>query len=167
MSAYICEKHHITYLVSAAMSRSITRNYGFSYYHNDHRHALPPGDYAAAADLANMLWLENIKSVSHRYPGESSATLPGPIEAESVIESRDFSHWHWDRFDPVQVLKSIACYGYQSCEHPGWEESAAHAFCEALKSHCINSLPGYDAAVWGAPEKSSTRTVSLSSLRRR
>jgi hypothetical protein len=45
-------------------------------------------------------------------------------------------------------LKAISCYEYQSCEHPGWRKSEAHAFCEALRDMAIGCLPGYDDAPW-------------------
>lgn len=165
MSAYIVEKNHIIYLVSAAMCRSLNRCGGnFTWYHRETSHALGCADYERAAEVANMLWRENMKSVSARYPNESSATLPGPKEDMEVIAELDFTRGHWDRFDPVQVLQSINCLGYQSCEHEGWKDSEAHTFLESLKSAAIHSLPGMDAAKWGAPEKSSANTISLSSL---
>lgn len=37
---------------------------------------------------------------------------------------------------------------YQSCEHPGWRESEAARFCDALRSHLIARLPGMDEAPW-------------------
>jgi len=66
----------------------------------------------------------------------------------------------------VQVLKSIDCLDYQSCEHPGWAASEAKAFIDRLQSAAIHALPGYEAAIWGAPEPAAN-VVSLSSLCRR
>jgi hypothetical protein len=37
---------------------------------------------------------------------------------------------------------------YQSCEHPGWEESEARKFCQQLTEGAIARLPGYEAAAW-------------------
>lgn len=160
MSAYICDKHHIVYLVKAAMSRRLNPGFHgpFTYVYDVDREkgtyqhdSLPSGDYDKAAEIANMLWRENIKSVSARYPGESSATLPGPVNVEFVIKSEDF--WqNWETFNPVQVLKSIRCFNYQSCEHDDWEKSQAFAFLRALEVAAINALDGYEEAEWGAPE---------------
>ncbi len=156
MSAYICDRNHIVYLVSAALSRTFRQGGGdFYWYHNGESHRLSGGDYAYAAEVANMLWRENIKSVSHRYPGESSATLPGPVGEDFVIEADAFPAF--SHFDPLQVLQSIACFSYQTCEHDEWEDSEAFAFCEALKSAAIHALPGYDKTVWGAPEPNCYR----------
>ncbi len=157
MSAYIVSKSHIVYLVAAAMSRRLSKqvHYSFSYYHGEARHELKAGDYQAAADMANMLWMENIKSVSARYPSESSATLPGPVGEDFVVTIADIPG-HVE-IDPVQVFKSIDCYSYQSCEHDGWRASAAFAFCESLRKAACSSIIGYDDAAWGAPEPKARR----------
>jgi hypothetical protein len=154
MSAYICDKKHITFLVLAAMSSTINRHGGqFRWYHNEEAKALPAGDYDRAAEVANILWRENIRSVSYRYPNDkTSATLPGPNGGSFVVGPADFFAY-MVRFDPVQVLKSIDCLDYQSCEHPEWGASEAKAFLDRLTKACIQVLPGYDAAAWGAPEK--------------
>lgn len=162
MSAYIVEKKHILYLVEAATDRRIGVPHGgcFSWYHREvpalrhtaRRRELHCGDYDRAAEVANMLWCENIKSVSHRYPNESSGTLPGPRNCGFVIEPHNFSSFTTD-FDPIQVIKACHCYEYQSCEHPEWETSEAYCFIESLKSAAVRQLPGYESAAWGIPEK--------------
>lgn len=152
MSAYIVDREHIAFLVCAAMSRSISRHTFTWYIKADQRNEqLGSGDLEKAVEVANMLWLENIKSVSHRYPGESSATLPGPIGGEFVIEAKHLPLW-WAGFKPVNVLKACDCYEYQSCEHDGWESSDACAFINRLRAAAWHSLAGYDDAAWGAPE---------------
>lgn len=88
-----------------------------------------------AGQVGAMLLAENRRSVDHRYNEQEweepylFTALPG-------------------RPDPVVVLKAIACYRYQSCEHPGWPSSEAYAFCDALRERAINCLPGYAAAPW-------------------
>jgi hypothetical protein len=153
MSAYIVDKNHVIYLVDAAMNSERGAS-TFRWYSgerpNYNRGELPKGDYDRAAEVANMLWRENIKSVSHRYPHESSATLPGPIDHET-IEPRDFRGIRWLNFAPVQVIKACHCFNYQSCEHDAWEASEAKAFIESLISSYCHSLQGYDDAEWGAP----------------
>lgn len=162
MSAYIVDKNHIVYLVSAAICQTISRGRA-TWYHNEVWREISPSDFERMAEVANMLLLENIKSVSHRYPNESSATLPGP-NVKEIIKPSDFARGHWDRFDPVQVLKSCSCYSYQACEHDEWKASESHSFIKALEAAAVHSLPGMDDAIWGAPDKSSTNTISLSSL---
>lgn len=149
MSAFIVDKDHIIYLVSAALNYASSWHGSFSWYHNGQRGEIRSGDYERAADAANMLWRENIRSVSHRYPNESSATLPGPRGETFEITARDIPHFV--RVESVQVLKSCSCFEYQSCEHDEWEKSEVFAFIQSLKDSAINALPGYDKAKWGAP----------------
>lgn len=85
-----------------------------------------------------MLWDENYRSVNHRY-GESEITP----------EYR----WQPVRRDPVSVLKAIACYEYQSCEHEGWRSSEARQFCDELRHRMIQFLPGYDEAEWSIQDE--------------
>jgi hypothetical protein len=67
------------------------------------------------------------------------------------------------------VLKAVACFDYQSCEHPGWPDSKAHDLMEALhtavlarhpdlgervngpfgETYRYTTLPAWDAAPWG------------------
>src|SRR5262249_54372168 len=82
-----------------------------------------------------MLLAENRRSVDHRYNEQEweqpylFTELPG-------------------RPDPVVVLKPVACYRYQSCEHPDWRTSDAAAFCDALQDRATRCLPGYATAPW-------------------
>lgn len=86
-----------------------------------------------ASQVGAMLLAENRASVNHRYNEE---------------EIEDFYTFHAlsGTPDPVVILAAISCYEYQSCEHPGWTTSEAHAFCEALRSLMIHRLPGYNEA---------------------
>jgi hypothetical protein len=61
------------------------------------------------------------------------------------------------RVNPVMILKAIDCLEYQSCDHPGWKKSEAHAFCQALRRRMIHRLPGYREAPWevGRPDGTS------------
>lgn len=154
MSAYIVSRNHILYLIGAACSHQITRNYGFSWYHAGEHHRLDPSNREQCADVANMLWRENMASVSARYPNETSATLPGPLGkgAFDPIAPTDFAPVLWDAFNPVDVLKAVGCYRYQSCEHDGWETSEAFTFCRNLEHACICALPGWEDAEWGCPD---------------
>ncbi len=144
MRAYIVEKHHILYLVAAATSPAIAIFGKFG------GHALSAGDPESAADFSNMLWRENIKSISARYPNRSSGALPGPSEKNFVIEPADFPT-PFKVFDPVQVIKSCDCFEYHSSVHPGWKTSAAKEFISALRREAWHAFPGYEEAEWGAP----------------
>lgn len=131
MSAYIVDRKHIEYLVRAMHSRRIA---GIN-------HRYEPAETLALE--ANMLAAATAASVNCRY---------SETEAADTWEARDFHGASpWLEINPVELLKAIACYEYQSCEHGGWEGSRAYAYCERLRQRAINALHGYDAAPWGAP----------------
>lgn len=152
MSAYIVDRNHILYLVAAATSPVIEPTGKFSWFYNGQWHDARSDQPERAAEVANLLWRENIASVSARYPNESSAALPGPGHENFVIVPADFPAL-FKAIDPVQVIKSCDCYEYQSCGHEGWKASEAHAFISALRSAAWHALPGYDSAEWGAPRR--------------
>jgi len=152
MSAYLVDKNHIMYLLAAISSQRIQRGYGFSYWQDSkgERVSVQTGD--EMAELGNLLWRENMASVSARYPHESSATLPGTTGGCGVITRHDIGRSCYSEMDPVQVLKACDCYAYQTCEHDGWKTSSAFAVIESLRHAAWQSLSGYDAAKWGAPQ---------------
>lgn len=100
---------------------------------------------ATAGRVGAMLLAENRRSVDHRY-------------AEEELEEPYLYSRVPGRPDPVVVLKAIACYEYQSCEHPGWRTSEAHAFVRVLESAMVHHLPGYENAPW----EITSRAVFLS-----
>lgn len=107
----------------------------------------------SAGRVGAMLLAENRASVDHRYAEEE---WEQPYEFEAVPG---------DAIDPVVVLSLIRCYEYQSCEHPEWEASEAHAFCEALTVHAIAALPGYGDAPWTIGDED--RATVFTTARRR
>jgi hypothetical protein len=166
MSAYIVDRNHIRYLVSAAQSRVILGSSAalrWSWKVNRkegtmERAELTQHDRDRAGEVGNMLWSENVKSVSARYPNDKPSELPGPCQ-----ESFDYAHsrpWPCDEIDAVQVLKACDALEYQSCEHDGWPESEACAFLEALRRAAWHALPGYDKAEWGAPKTREQRRAA-------
>lgn len=156
MSAYIVDLDHITYLIGAAMHPKLNQHgSSFSYFWNGERHSLPLGDFGRAAELANVLWQENARSVGYRYPSGSSANLPGPNGGIREITVQDIRNVN--SLQTVQVFKAIDCYAYQSCEHKEWAASEAFAFCESLRKEACRATDGYDDAEWGAPERKTRK----------
>lgn len=153
MSAYIVNREHIAYLIEAALSRAIIKDHGsMDWYLDDEnerfgykRFQLPMGNYDRATEVGQMLWDENIKSVSYRYDDCQLDNLPGPVGETFVFE---FCHDWRRQITPVQVLKACNGYIYQSCEHPGWKTSEAKAFIDSLKDYAVCALPGYQEAHW-------------------
>jgi len=139
MSAWIVTKVHIDAMVQAAMDSS--RGIPFSWSHENEGHQLT----VSTKDMVgSMLWRENHMSVNARYD-----------------ENTDTPAYRFERtqeFSPVQMLKAIDCYEYQSCEHDGWETSSARAFCDELRAVLIHSLPGYEQAEWGLSKRGNAST---------
>jgi hypothetical protein len=82
-----------------------------------------------------MLLAENRRSVDHRY---------GEEEWEQPYEFRRLPGTP----DPVAVLKAIHGFAYHACEHPEWQGSEAHKFCDSLQHTAIQRLAGYEDAPW-------------------
>jgi hypothetical protein len=125
MSAYVVDKTHIDALLTAGLT-----NPPAAYYHGDQRHEIT---HQTAGTIGAMLWAENVRSVNYRYQEDEWEQVYELTELDGTIK-------------PLIVLKAISCYEHQSCEHPEWEQSEAHAFCRALQDRMIGQLPGYDDA---------------------
>ena len=165
MSAYMVEKEHVAYLVEAAVTHALARGDGGSMMWRGVSGPEKRGPYceircmadgAEKAQVGNMLWRANEESIRARYGDCKTATdYPGngrDAETGYTLTAGDFRRPP-THIDPVQVLKSCACFRYQACEFAGWDDSEAARFIEALTTKAINSLPGYEEAVWGAPKK--------------
>lgn len=140
MSAFVVNKSHINALIHAGMAVQYPP---MSWYHEGQRYIL---NDETADQVGQMLLDECVHSVSYRYEGEGIASLPGPCNAEWLIPFE--YHFTDKRPTPLQTLKLISCYEYQSCEHPEWKASQAKAFCAALRDSTISRLPGYGDASW-------------------
>ncbi len=86
--------------------------------------------------MAQMLHNENVASVNYRY---SEDTAPTAITWDGKFMA----------LRPVEVIKACHCQDYQSCEHDGWDGSAAKALLEKIIDRAVGELPGYDEAPWG------------------
>lgn len=133
MSAFVVSKAHIDALVRLAQVYNVRAG---------RIDPMQGGDEAGAA-LLN----ECVQSVQYRYPDDKPEQLPGPVNAY-WRQPYSYSPLRGRVPSPIEGLKLISCYEYQSCEHPGWESSGAKQFCEALRDTLIGTLPGYDEAPW-------------------
>ena len=137
MSAYVVSRECIAYLVEAIFNRN-REGYAAAYGLNMEPDA-----------LGRVLWSENIKSVEARYPSCSPDEMPGTVGESHVYGTHRRPHGFC--FDPVQVIKAVDCYQYQSCEHEGWDASEAKNITDRLRCAATHRLPGYSDAVWGCP----------------
>jgi hypothetical protein len=140
MSAFVVNKEHINAMIHAGLAR---RYRPMTWYHEGVRHELTN---ETANIVGQMLLDECVKSVCYRYGDSEMTDLPGRINAEWLIPFE--YRFTYKRPTPVEALKLIDCYEYQSCEHPEWEGSLAQAFCRSLRGNTIDRLPGYDEAPW-------------------
>jgi len=161
MSAFMVDREHIDALVRAGLA-DVTHRLRWinpevrAQVETANGHVNPEDWSSVWAELRHdtadsvgeMLISANLLSVTHRYPDTlEGGGVPGPCE-EYWRDSYSYP-MNGPDFSPVVILKAIACYEYQSCEHPEWERSEARAFCEALRDYTIVRLPGYDDAPWG------------------
>jgi hypothetical protein len=171
MSAFIVSTEHIDALVAAALTTPPNYSgYRFTWWwEGEHRELT----HSNADQVGSMLLSENVRSVEFRYspPGREAIygegwesdtlfELPGtyreetiapgvaPVEVPEWLTPYTFPVGRAKVRPPVDVLKLISCFEYQSCEHAEWEESEAFAFCKSLQSKMIGLLPGYDQAKW-------------------
>jgi hypothetical protein len=160
MSAYVVDKAHIDALVTTAIwgptgiaagrdwSLPFRWRCGMDWWR---------ADWDSATELGALLLGACITSVRTRYPNTAIEDLPGPARAYWIAPYEYHSHGA-PRYSPVQGLKMIDCYEYQSGDGPEWEQSVAKAFCEALRRRLIGALDGYAEAAWGAPQREEVGT---------
>lgn len=132
MSALILDDDHIDFLVSAVVEYSVRR-----------------GDDVAArtwTELGRLMLRENYRSVDYRYKDSGS---PGWPDGElGLWESYRYRSVEPAQLDPVQTIKVVQCYQYQSCEHPGWGDSEAKRVTDRLLDRAIERLSGMNEAAW-------------------
>lgn len=158
MSSFVVDKAHISAILRGAWA--VTRRDGLYYFHQG-PHLVKLGDRLAANKIGQMLLEENVCSVMGRYPDSDITNLPGRIDAEWLVpfEARMVGG---GVPTPVQLLKLLSCYEYQSCDHEEWEQSEAKAFCDSLRGYAISHLPGYEEALWEWVDPVDPRRASVS-----
>jgi hypothetical protein len=155
MSSWVVDKTHIDLLITAGLTFPGLWLPGgrLTWMHQDRRGELTRDNADA---VGGRLWAENHASVHHSYPGDTDGPdgrLPGPAGFEGVHTLTYTFQRILGVLDPVVVLKQIACYEYQSCDHDGWPASEAAAITDALRSSAIRVLPGYEDATWGFSDR--------------
>lgn len=126
MSAWIVGKEHIDLLVTAALAWELT---------------VPE----RADDTGRMLWLECQRSVAYRYPNDKDGQWPGP-DGLTVAEIEGYVFEPIPGvIDPDVVEEAARSFTYQSCEHPGWDDSAARALAADIEAAARNLADGHAA----------------------
>lgn len=81
--------------------------------------------------LGQLLWDENQRSVNYRHNERDLA----PRYEPALIEAR---------LDHRKLYGVVRCYDYQSCEHPGWENSLARGYTYQLTGLMELAHPSLD-----------------------
>ena len=149
MSAWIVSENHIRLLTEA-----------FFKYEIAHADPLTP------AQLGAMLWKENHRSVNYHYKDTEptpaythdsaavcAAIVSGNKPPQPLGTVRELAR------QPGLLFKQVACYNYQSCERPDWEQSHAYAAMTALAEaiarlagttvDALHDAPAFQQGPWG------------------
>lgn len=133
MSAYVVEDDHINALVTYAAEKRI------SYYDPIAENRIDINGLNTTA-IGKILLAENVRSVNYRY--------------HETDTPDDYSYRHFATpLTAIEVIKACDCLDYQSCETPDWDQTVAWRILQAIKSHAMHDLPGYDSAPWGISER--------------
>lgn len=152
MSAYVCNDDTFIALAIYASTRNggsenADPRYIDGIANADDLHSA--SDQSRLATLyANILYAENVRSVSARYPEEKGLnSLPGNSVKSLAIKVtlRQCIGAEW-KLTPVEVLKLCSGYEYQTCETDDWKQTVAIAIIESIRRAAIRQLPGYDEA---------------------
>lgn len=147
MSAYLVAPEHIGAL-AAFVARKDKSGYG-AYVVSSWATG---NSLETARNVAHQLALENIRSVSIRYPNDGDGERPGVemLDADFCKAAADYAQRYYFEpppLKPLDIYKMCGCYAYQSCESDNWQQTQAHEQIEAIKNEAISRLPGYDTAV--------------------
>lgn len=110
MSAYVVDKETIDQLITGALRAKLFNR-------------------EEATEKGQMLWRENVTSVSYRYslPTRDATEL---AQYEGDVEAYEYAPCG---IDGPAMVRAIDCLDYQSCEHDGWQASAAYALLQNLR----------------------------------
>lgn len=114
MSAWIVSKGHIDALVQGLVVEQLVEM-------ND------------AAATGRLLWEECRRSVAYRYPNDADGEWPGPIDLTIADINAYVPEMIESPLNDAKLAHQLACYGYQSCEHPEWETSEAYRLVKTLE----------------------------------
>lgn len=138
MSCYIIDKKEMKKIVLAFRK--------FATAQHTYKVRIPGDeDYSDLSEIETMsrvgqiLVDQNYRSYNYRYEET--------LEPE-VFEITGQDLMYVPRLTPVETLKALASYDYQSSETPDYRETAACKLAEIMHQFAVESLPGYSEAKW-------------------
>lgn len=151
MSAFICSPEHFVQLAVFATRRahgSMNVDPRYLKYDGGDESYANKTEADIATYYANILYDENIRSVSARYPNDKPDKLPGPITRPARIQVRNRDTMHGAHLHPVDILKMCDCLEYQSCETDDYRNTLGFKLLDRIRGAAIHTLPGYENAPW-------------------
>ena len=153
MSAFVCGNDHFKVLAIFAASR--IGGYGQGHMAVDPKYIKGCEGLAGkdsrviASEYADILYRENIRSVSARYPSDKRDELPGQIvkPLRMFVTAQDECSPKY-RLKAVSILKMCNGLEYQSCETKNYRTTLAFDLLDSIRRAAIKTLPGYDDAPW-------------------
>lgn len=125
MSLYILPKKHHLYLAQVATKWE-------AHYSN-----------CGTLELAQQLLAANVSAAQYYDNDDEGAGYN--ITAADIVSFDDEPN-------PVQVLKTCACYAEKLWDWDEWPNSQAWLIIDNIRDAAIFRLPGYKEAIWGSPE---------------
>jgi len=138
MSAFICSDTHVNAIVTYAAEKQIS-------YWNPQTCEHVRITMHNVEEIGRLLMDENVRSYCHRYADADDDDK----SAGAVYVFKRFA----TPLTAIEVIKACHCLSYQSCETDDWGGTLAHKILQAIISHAICNLPGYDPAPWGINER--------------
>jgi hypothetical protein len=138
MSAWMVDFEHVNVLVWAGLKPRQDYGYEMTWYWGNPTQA-GKLDHTTATEVGEMLVRANVESLRARY---------GDEDLDHLVDAYEYRRPRFTDWSHAEVLKAINCYEYQACEVPGWRDTQAAIFCDALRGAIIRALPGYETAPW-------------------
>jgi len=156
MSAFQLPDTHIGAIARFAIDQSRGAQFHCYYDRSTHRY-----DFE---DICTVLAAECYRSVRARYP---TGPLPGPSDAGDGPVVCHHRRSEYAKLAPVDVLKALRSYEYQSCETGDFETTEAYALVQAITATAIRALPGFDGSpAWEVDYTEAEQAASEADARR-
>ena len=74
-------------------------------------------------------------------------------DAADLVDESDLKRYQWPHLEealttPAETLNAISCYEYQANEHDEWKDSMARRYCDKLRRHVCQLVPGFSETGW-------------------
>lgn len=105
------------------------------------RYEIPATAALTPDALGTLLWKENHRSVNYRYAERRRTPQYTHDNSRDVVgDGRTLGPVAHLVRNPYLLYAQLACYCYQSCEHPAWLRSAAWQYATALQGAILTTV---------------------------